>query len=82
MHFIREWKKNNTYIYREQLKANVLRQKYFLKVDMGDLHSFDDPLVSMFRNNPTDLISRFESAVETIFKNDIYDGPDSELDYS
>lgn len=63
MHFVRECQVRNTYIYREQLKANAQRQKYFLKIDMEHLVAFDDPLVTMFRNEPTDFLKVFETAV-------------------
>jgi len=73
MHFVRECQVRNVYIYREQLKSNAQREKYFLKVDMEHLVAFDDPLVTLFRNNPTDYIKVFESAVQTIYRNDFYD---------
>jgi len=42
MHFVRETQIRNTYIYRDQLKSNAQRGKYFLKVDMEHLIAFDD----------------------------------------
>jgi len=81
MHFIRETQVNNIFVYREQLQSNSQRGKYFLKVDMDHLHSFDDVLVKCFRNNPSDYIKVFESAVETIYRTDYYDemNPDMEV---
>jgi DNA replicative helicase MCM subunit Mcm2 (Cdc46/Mcm family) len=48
---------------------------------MEHLHAFDDGLVRLFRNNPTDYIKVFESAVETIYRTDYYDemNPDMEV---
>lgn len=48
---------------------------------MDHLHAFDDVLVKCFRNNPTDYIKIFESAVETIYRTDYYDetNPDMEI---
>ena len=81
MHFIRETQVNNMFVYREQLQSNSQRGKYFLKVDMDHLHAFDDMLVKCFRNNPSDYIKVFESAVETIYRTDYYDemNPDMEV---
>lgn len=73
MHFVRECQIRNIYIYREQLKANVQRGKYFLKVDMEHLVAFDDPLVAQFRTNPNDYLKVFERAVQIIYQNDLYD---------
>jgi DNA replication licensing factor MCM5 len=48
---------------------------------MDHLQAFDDGLVRCFRNNPSDYIKVFESAVETIYRNDYYDetNPDMEI---
>jgi len=48
---------------------------------MDHLHAFDDMLVKCFRNNPSDYIKVFESAVETIYRTDYYDemNPDMEV---
>ena len=82
MHFIRECQVRNTYVYREQLKSNCQRGKYFLKVEMEHLIAFDDPLVSVFRNQPKDYIKVFEDAVQVIYQNDIYDEMDPNLEPS
>ena len=80
MHFVRETQVRNQYIYREQLKSNAQRGKYFLKVDMEHLNAFDDPLVTAFRKNPTDYIKVFEEAVATIYKNDYYDQSNADME--
>jgi len=80
MHFIRETQVRNQYVYREQLKSNAQRGKYFLKVDMEHLNAFDDPLVTAFRNNPNSYIKVFEEAVETIYRNDYYDESNMDME--
>jgi DNA replication licensing factor MCM5 len=80
MHFLRECQVRNQYIYREQLKSNAQRGKYFLKIDMEHLSAFDDPLVTVFRKNPSEYIRVFEDAVATIYKNDYYDENNLDMD--
>ena len=46
IHFMREHQERGTYKYREQLRSNFQRGKYFLRVDMADLLAFDDQLSS------------------------------------
>jgi DNA replication licensing factor MCM5 len=82
MHFIRETQENNTFIYRDQLQSNSQRGNYFLKFNMKHLHAFDEMLVRSFINNPTELIKVFESAVETIYRNDYYDEMNPDMDAS
>ena len=73
MHFVRETQVNNTFIYREQLRSNAQRGNYFLRINMQDLVNFDDTLNVSFRNNPTEYIKVFESAVDNIYRVDYYD---------
>ena len=73
MHFIRSTEENGVYIYREQLKNNSLRGQYFICFEMLHLTNFDENLAQAFRQNPSDFIKVFETAVATIYKNDFYD---------
>jgi DNA replication licensing factor MCM5 len=76
IHFIRECQVRNTYVYREQLKNNAQRGKYFLRVDMEHLIAFDDPLVEQLRSMPNEYIKVFEDSLQTIYQNDLYDETD------
>ena len=80
IHFIREHQHQGTFKYRDQLRSNSQRQKYFLRVDMSDLLAFDDQLSSQLRNSPTDYLKRFECAIGTIYHNDYYDESDPSLE--
>lgn len=72
MHFVRETKVGNTYIYREQLRANAQRGNFHLRINMKDLNAFDDTLSMQFRNQPSEFMKIFESAIETIYRVDYY----------
>lgn len=79
MHFIRSVQVDGIFIYREQLKNNALRGQYFLKFDREQLEAFDEQLAQHFKTKPSDCIKVFESAVETIYRNDIYDEMNPDL---
>lgn len=49
---------------------------------MKDLLAFDEDLYQRFRDMPVDYIKVFESAIETIYRNDIYDPTNLELEES
>lgn len=80
MHFLKETQENNIFIYREQLKNNALRGNHFFRFDMGLLDAFDQQLAKNFRDYPLDHIKTFERAVEIVYRNEIFDenNPDME----
>ena len=82
MHFIQETVDNGTYIYREQLKNNSLRGNYFIAIDFLRLYNFDDVLAKEFRVLPVQYLSVFEKAVEEIYRNNIYDPMDENMETS
>ena len=79
MHFIRSVQVDGIFIYREQLKNNALRGQFYLKIDREQLEAFDEQLASNFKNMPGDYLNVFETAVETIYRNDIYDEMNPDL---
>ncbi|GAB5585343.1 minichromosome maintenance protein 5 [Umbelopsis nana] len=66
--FVENFRLDNEYIYRDQLRSNLITKQYFLEIDMGHLISFDEELANSLTNNPTDLLPSFERAIETIAK--------------
>lgn len=80
MHFIREHQDGGVYVYREQLKNNSLRGLYYICFELLHLSFFDEVLAQAFRNQPSDFIKVFETAVATIYKNDYYDEMNPNMD--
>lgn len=80
MHFIRSHMDGGLFKYREQIKNNALRGQFYLRVDLRDLQTFDEDLYMTFRNNPVEYIKVFEAAIETIYRNDIYDISNPDLE--
>ncbi|KAG2172242.1 hypothetical protein INT43_004783 [Umbelopsis isabellina] len=63
--FIENFRLDNDYIYRDQLRANLMTKQYFLEVDLGHLISYDEELANLLSNNPTELLPAFERAIGT-----------------
>jgi DNA replication licensing factor MCM5 len=78
MHFVKETKVDDVFIYREQLRSNALRGLYFLRVQMDHLIAFDETIVTYLRDDPNNTIKVFETAVLEIYKSVIFD--ESNLD--
>lgn len=57
-----------------------MRGKFFLRVEMQHLIAFDDPMVIALRKEPHVYVSVFEKAVEMIYRNDIYNEDDPEME--
>ncbi|CAO3689732.1 unnamed protein product [Umbelopsis ramanniana] len=63
--FVENFRLDNDYIYRDQLRANLMTKQYFLEIDLGHLISFNEELANRLTNNPTDLLPLFEQSVQT-----------------
>ncbi|KAG4306580.1 hypothetical protein PORY_000568 [Pneumocystis oryctolagi] len=79
--FIQEFILNNSYIYRDQLRDNVLIKQYYLNVDVAHLISFNEELAHKLTNEPTDMLPLFESAVKHCARQIIYPGSDSKKEF-
>ena len=73
MHFVKETREGEVYIYREQLRSNVLRGNYFFRFNLSHLINFDDQLTEQFRMQPAQMLKAFEDAVQEIYKTEIFD---------
>lgn len=60
--FIFSYFTNNTYVYREQLRRNVLMRKYRLEVDIAHVIAFDEELGHMLSQEPSEILPMFERA--------------------
>ncbi|RPA76838.1 putative DNA replication licensing factor Mcm5 [Ascobolus immersus RN42] len=61
--FIEIFRLENAFIYRDQLRENVLVQNYYLDVDVAHLISYDESLAHRLVNEPAEYIPLFESAI-------------------
>ena len=82
MHFLKETQEDSIFIYREQLRNNALRGNYFFRFDIAKLIAFDEKLAQDFRESPADHVKTFERAVEIVYRNEIYDNSNPDMDDS
>lgn len=70
--FILEFRLNNQFIYREQLRENLLIKNYFLKVNSEHLIGFNEELNKKLSDEPGDMVPLFENAITDIAKRIAY----------
>lgn len=70
--FILEFRIDNDFIYRNQLRENILSKQFKLTVHSEDLISFHDELHQRLFDNPKEIIPLFERAITEIAKRNIY----------
>lgn len=54
--FILEFRIDNVFVYRDQIRENVLAKQYFCEVDLSHLISYREDLASRLNNEPSDVI--------------------------
>ncbi|KAJ1929399.1 minichromosome maintenance protein 5 [Tieghemiomyces parasiticus] len=61
--FLQNFCVDNQFVYRDQLRQNLLIKQYMLEVDMQDLIAYDENLGHRLADRPGDVLPLFESAV-------------------
>lgn len=74
--FIFAFYMNNTYIYRERLRENVLMRKYLLEVDMAHVIAFDEELAHRLSQEPAEILPLFERAALYAAKRVVFAAPE------
>lgn len=54
--FILDFRLDNVFVYRDQLRENALLQKYYCDVNIGDLIKFNEEIAHRLVNEPADII--------------------------
>ncbi|TVY25192.1 DNA replication licensing factor [Lachnellula hyalina] len=62
--FILQFRLENVFIYRDQIRENVLLKQYYCDVDVGHLISFNEELAHRLVTEPAEIIPLFESALK------------------
>lgn len=70
--FILEFRLNNQFIYRDQLRENLLIKNYFLKVNSEHLIGYNEELNKKLSDEPGEMIPLFENAITDIAKRIAY----------
>lgn len=54
--FVTEFRENESFVYRDRLRANCLRKEWTLEVEMGHLIGWREDLASRCRNEPGEVL--------------------------
>lgn len=63
LQFILDFRLENKFVYRDQLRENALLQRYYCDVNIGDLIKFNEELAHRLVTEPTEVIPLFENAL-------------------
>ncbi|KAI7605537.1 DNA replication licensing factor, partial [Hortaea werneckii] len=70
--FILEFHLDNVFIYRDQIRENVLSKQYFCDIDIAHLIAFNEHLAQKLNNEPADIIPIFEGALKQCTQRILY----------
>ncbi|GKZ26231.1 minichromosome maintenance protein 5 [Aspergillus brasiliensis] len=70
--FVLEFQLDNAFIYRDQLRQNVLVKQYYCDIDIAHLISYNEELAHKLTTEPADLIPLFESALQDCTRRIVY----------
>nr|OQO31579.1 DNA replication licensing factor mcm5 [Rachicladosporium sp. CCFEE 5018] len=72
--FILSFAVDHIFIYRDQIRANVLSKQYYCDIDIAHLIQYDEDLAQRLQNEPADTIplASFESAIKTCTQRILY----------
>ncbi|EON98694.1 putative dna replication licensing factor mcm5 protein [Phaeoacremonium minimum UCRPA7] len=62
--FILDFRLDNSFIYRDQLRENALLKKFYCDVNIGDLIKFNEELAHRLVTEPSEIIPLFENALK------------------
>ncbi|KAF3770683.1 MCM-domain-containing protein [Cryphonectria parasitica EP155] len=61
--FILEFRLDNVFVYRDQLRENALLQNYYCDINIGDLIKYNEELAHRLVTEPAEIIPLFENAL-------------------
>jgi len=64
--FIRDFRVNNSFIYRDALRQHLNQNLYWLSVNLDDLTAFDEELSDNLKHNPSEFLSLFSNAAKEV----------------
>ncbi|KAI9846312.1 MAG: minichromosome maintenance protein 5 [Sclerophora amabilis] len=70
--FILEFRLDNAFTYRDQIRENVLVKQYYCDVDIAHLISFNEELAHKLTTEPADIIPLFEDALKSCTRYIVY----------
>ncbi|KAI9596081.1 MCM2/3/5 family-domain-containing protein [Syncephalis fuscata] len=74
--FVQDFRLGNDYVYRDQLRQNLMARENLLEVDLGHMSTYDESLAQMTKDRPAELLPLFEAAVKQSAKRILHANPD------
>ncbi|KAF5024874.1 hypothetical protein F66182_3032 [Fusarium sp. NRRL 66182] len=62
--FILDFRLDNNFVYRDQLRENALLKRYYCDININDLISFNEELAHRLASEPAEIIPLFENALK------------------
>ncbi|KAI1982405.1 minichromosome maintenance protein 5 [Ophidiomyces ophidiicola] len=70
--FILAFQLDNAFIYRDQIRQNVLAKKFYCDVDVAHLIAYNEELAHRLTTNPLDTLPLFEAALKQCTQRIVY----------
>ena len=70
--FILEFRLDNAFLYRDQLRQNALVRRYYCDVDLAHLISYNEELAARLTAEPVEVIPLFEAALKQCTKRIVF----------
>ena len=70
--FVLAFQLDGTFIYRDQIRENVLVKQYFCDIDIAHLISYNEELAHKVTTDPTNIIPLFEAALKQCTQRIVY----------
>ncbi|KAF2754688.1 putative DNA replication licensing factor Mcm5 [Pseudovirgaria hyperparasitica] len=70
--FILDFRLDNVFIYRDQIRENVLIKQYYCDIDVAHLISYNEELANKLTSDPAEIIPLFESALKICSRRIVY----------
>ncbi|WEW56199.1 minichromosome maintenance protein 5 [Emydomyces testavorans] len=70
--FLLAFQLDNAFIYRDQIRQNILAKKYYCNVDVAHLIAYNEELAHRLTTNPLDTIPLFEAALKQCTQRIVY----------
>ncbi|KAJ3132721.1 minichromosome maintenance protein 5 [Physocladia obscura] len=69
--FVNDFRQDNSFILRDQLKENVRIRQYYLEVNLEFVAAYDEDLAGCLRDKPANYMPLFEDAVRAVAKENL-----------
>ncbi|KAF2725150.1 putative cell division control protein nda4 [Polychaeton citri CBS 116435] len=70
--FVLDFHLENVFIYRDQIRENVLSKQYYCDIDIAHLIAYNEHLAHRLNNEPAEVIPTFESALKICTQRILY----------